>query len=80
MTSAVGRAAPRPKGQAPPQMAAAHRWQYFIERAIARHRWAWQGLALKWSKAMRRRLDTRRPTGLTIQGQRWGWREIRASW
>ena len=56
------------------------RWSRLISKAQERHRWAMRGLALKWSRRMPKRIDTRAPTGLTIQGQRWGWREIAPFW
>ena len=53
------------------------RWCYLIAKAIRNHRAAYRALAEMWSKNMPKRLDTKRPYGPTIQGQRWGWREIR---
>ena len=55
-------------------------WQRMISRAIYRHRWAMQGMARRFSINMPRKLDHHPPVGLTLQGRRWGWREIRASW
>lgn len=51
-------------------------WRRMLVRARFRHRWAAHGFALKCILVPPKRVDTRAPRGLTIQGQRWGWREI----
>eukprot|EP00974_Lingulodinium_polyedra_P061131 5896375-Lingulodinium_polyedra.AAC.1 len=80
----ASREAPRPSKTRPaaqPRTASAWHWQRLVDKAISRHRWAMKGLALKWAKhGMPKALDTRRPRGLTIRGERWGWRELRSSW
>ena len=65
-----------PASDCPPAM----RWCYLIGKAIRNRRAASRALAEMWSKNMPKRLDTKRPYGPTIQGQRWGWREIRSFW
>ena len=67
-------------GSTSPRAPSRDRWGLLLARAIARHRWAMQALALKWARNMPKSLDTRDPTGLTVQGQSWGWREIRTEW
>ena len=52
-------------------------WRRMVSRAAYRRKWATQGLALKFSLQMPKQLGHRAPTGLTMQGQRWGWREVR---
>ena len=79
---------PPNRGKAPPPAPPplsdhrpAMRWCCLIEKVIKNHRAAYRALAEMWSKNMPKRLDTRRPCyGFTIQGQRWGWREIRSFW
>lgn len=51
-------------------------WRRMLVRARFRHRWAAHGFALKCLLVPPKRIDSRAPRGLTIQGQRWGWREI----
>ena len=51
-------------------------WRRMLVRARFRHRWAARGFALKCLLVPPKRIDSRAPRGLTIQGQRWGWREI----
>lgn len=82
-TTAPGRGAPPTRWKAPPPAAdhkPADRWTYLIEKAIKNHRAAFRAIAAKWAKNMPKHIDTRKPTGITIQGQRWGWREIRSAW
>ena len=55
-------------------------WARLLELAKERHRWAMRGLAFKMSGDMPKRLDTRPPRGLTIQGARWGGRELGTHW
>lgn len=55
-------------------------WRRLLARAVFRHRWAMQGQALRFSRNMPRHLDLHPARGLTIQGSRWGWREVRTTW
>lgn len=55
-------------------------WSRFVARARERHRWSMRGLALRFSKNMPKKLDHKAPQGLTMRGQRWGWREVASHW
>ena len=52
-----------------------------IDKASARHAWSAKGRMLNYAKnGMPKQLDTQAPRGLTIQGQRWGHKEIASGW
>lgn len=62
-----------------------NRWKAMINKAVTKHRWAMHAQAQRYVADKLRgspwkELDTKKPTGLTIQGQRWGWREILSEW
>ena len=54
---------------------ARHRWRRLLRRMVQNHCWAAQGFVLRCARNMPRRLDWHPPRGITMQGQRWGWRE-----
>ena len=65
--------------QTPWQRASA-RWQTLVASLSYKKRREAKANAARFSKGMPRQLDTRKPTGSTDHGARWGFREIRSFW
>ena len=61
------------------------KWQYLVNVMVQKHRWAMQAVALRMRSAKLhghpwKAIDTKPPTGITMAGARWGWREVSSEW